>query len=413
VKFDIVILGLSVTSSWGNGHATTYRGLVKGLSERGHNILFLERDQPWYAGNRDEPHPRGAVTKLYGSLEELLEKYEHPVREAELVMVGSFVPQGAAVGEWALSIAEGRTVFYDIDTPLTLSKLETGECTYITPELIRRYDCYLSFTGGPTLERIEEQYGSPMARVLYCSVDPDHYRPLRSPCLWDLGYLGTYSEDRQPGLEALLLEPARLWPQGSFAVVGPGYPETVDWPLNADRKIHLSPREHPGFYGSQRFGLNLTRRPMKTAGFSPSVRLFEAAACATPIISDWWRGLDSFLSIGKEVLIADSAGAVLRYLREMPEAERLAIGDAARRRILAEHTPRHRALQLEGYVREMHDHVSPYSSRRDRRGRQGAGRPDAGLASQLERPGASAQAGAKTVAAPDTGRLHESSGAGP
>ena len=169
---------------------------------------------------------------------------------------------------------------------------------------------------------------------------------------YDLAYLGTHSEDRQPALEALLIEPARRWPQGNFAVFGPGYPDD-GWPRNVDREIHISPREHPGFYGSQRFALNLTRSAMKAAGFSPSVRLFEAASCATPIISDWWEGLDSFFKIGKEILIAEDADTVLRYLHDTPEAERRAIGDAARNRILAEHTAFHRAGQIEDALREM------------------------------------------------------------
>lgn len=352
MKFDIVILGLSVTSSWGNGHATTYRSLIRGLAARGHSVLFLERDQPWYAGNRDEPHPPGAITDLYTSVEELRKNYEKAIVEASLVIVGSFVPQGIVVGEWVMSSAQGHTAFYDIDTPLTLAKLESGSADYITKDLIRRYRCYFSFTGGPTLRRIERQYGSPMARALYCSVDPEHYRPVRSAPIWDLAYLGTHSEDRLPALEALLIEPARRWPRGNFAVFGPGYPDD-GWPNNVDREIHISPREHPGFYGSQRFGLNLTRSAMKAAGFSPSVRLFEAAACATPIISDWWEGLDSFFEIGKEILIAEDTDAVLRYLHDTPEAERRAIGDAARNRILAEHTALHRAGQIEDALREM------------------------------------------------------------
>jgi spore maturation protein CgeB len=413
LKFDIVIIGLSVTSSWGNGHATTYRSLIRGLARRGHRILFLECDQPWYAGNRDEPHPYGAVTKLYESFEHLKSTYEDAVSRAELVIVGSFVPEGALVGDWVTSVAQGRTAFYDIDTPLTLAKLQAGEAIYVTPDLIRRYHCYLSFTGGPMLCRIEQEYGSPMARVLYCSVDPDHYRPLRTPCLWDLGYLGTYSDDRQPGLEALLLEPARRWPQGSFAVVGPGYLETAEWPLNVDRRVHLSPREHPAFYGAQRFGLNLTRSAMKAAGFSPSVRLFEAAACATPVISDWWDGLDGLFAVDREIFIAEDSEDVLRRLRDTTEAQRLTMGDAARRRILAEHTPLHRAIQLEGYLKEMYDYIPAHSSRHDGRRRYSAGGMDPGLELESERPDAGADAGATTLAAANPRRVHKSTGARP
>jgi spore maturation protein CgeB len=348
----IVILGLSITSSWGNGHATTYRSLVRGLVARGHDVLFLERDAPWYAGNRDQPNPPGLRTALYESLEQLFGAHGSDVREADLVMVGSFVPEGVTVGEWVLSTARGITAFYDIDTPVTVEKLAVGDVEYITPDLIARYGLYLSFTGGPLLRRIESEFGARMARALYCSVDPQQYKPTWAFPVLDLGYLGTWSEDRQPGLEALMLDAARRWPQGRFAIAGPLYPDTIVWPANVRRTIHLSPAEHARFYGSQRFTLNITRDAMKRAGFSPSVRLFEAAACGVPIISDWWPGLDTILEPGRELLLSTNCDDTLRYLQDMSDTERLTIGQAARRRVLAAHTPEVRARQLEEYFVE-------------------------------------------------------------
>jgi spore maturation protein CgeB len=411
-RYDIVILGLSVTSSWGNGHATTYRSLIRGLASRGHKVLFLERDAPWYAGNRDAPQPPGADTEIYQSFEDLKSRFERDVAEAPLVIVGSFVPEGALVGDWALSVAQGTTAFYDIDTPVTLEKLAAGEREYITPELIARYRIYLSFTGGPVLRFIERQYGSPMARPLYCSVDPEQYRPMRRPHRWDLGYLGTYSDDRQPALESLLLEPARQWKQGHFAVMGPMYPKSIEWPANVDREIHLSPREHPNFYASQRFTLNITRAAMKQAGYSPSVRLFEAGACAAPVISDWWEGLDTILEPGKEVLVSANSDDTLRFLHDYPEEQRLAMGEAARQRMLAEHTPAQRAMQLESYWKEADDNFSVDSPRRHRRHRQRNGGLDAGMASQPTRQAASGEAGGTPGRRGDPGRLHEPAGAG-
>ena len=355
---DVVILGLSVTSSWGNGHATTYRSLIRGLAARGHRVLFLERDAPWYAGNRDEPHPAGARTEIYNSYEELTARFEREVASAGLVIVGSYVPDGIRVGEWVTSIAKGLCAFYDIDTPVTMARLAEGCYDYISPGLIPRYSLYLSFTGGPVLRMIESRYGSPMARELFCSVDPDQYRPDPQPVRWDLGYLGTYSDDRQPALDLLLLEPARQWPQGFFTVVGPMYPAGIEWPVNVDREIHLSPRLHPPFYGAQRFTLNITREAMKRAGYSPSVRLFEAGACAVPIISDWWEGLDSLFAEGREVLISRGTDDTLRILRDYPEHKRLAVGEAGRRRIVSEHTPERRVIQLEAYLKEVHDNAA-------------------------------------------------------
>ena len=344
----IVILGLSITSSWGNGHATTYRGLVRELVRRGHEVQFLERDQPWYAENRDLPQPPDGETHLYESLAELQTRFGREVRSADAVIVGSFVPEGVQVGEWVTREARGVTAFYDIDSPVTLAKLAAGDHEYLSPGLIPRYGLYLSFTGGPTLERIESAYGSPAARPLYCSVDPEMYFPEEGvEKRWLLGYLGTYSEDRQPALERLLLEPARREPAASMVVAGPQYPGSIRWPANVARVEHLPPSGHRRFYNAQRFTLNVTRAEMIRAGYSPSVRLFEAAACGVPIISDPWMGLEDFFLPGEEILLAATAGEALEILRRTPAKTAARIGARARQRVLAEHTAARRAAELE------------------------------------------------------------------
>lgn len=354
----IVIIGLTITSSWGNGHATTYRGLVRELAARGHEILFLEHDKPWYAGNRDLPEPPYGRTELYVSVVDLKQRFASAVKSADLVIVGSYVPQGVEVGDWAASVATGVTAFYDIDTPVTLAKLRRGDYEYLSPELIPRYDMYLSFTGGPTLQRIEHEYGSPRALPLYCSVDPAiYFLEAPSAMTWDLGYLGTYSDDRQPTLNELMLRPARLVEHLSCVVAGPQYPATIQWPPNVQRVEHLPPAEHRQFYNCQRFTLNVTRSDMIAAGYSPSVRLFEAAACGVPIISDWWEGLDTLLTPNDEILVARNAGDVLQHLAQIDEKKRRAIGERARRKILSAHTAAHRAAELERYVMKALDTI--------------------------------------------------------
>ena len=347
---DITILGLSITSSWGNGHATTYRSLAKALDARGHRVTFLERDVPWYAANRDMPEPSFATTHLYESVPELQARHTPTVRDADLVIVGSYVPDGIAVGEWVTTTACGVTAFYDIDTPVTLAKLGNGGADYVNRDVIRRYDLYLSFTGGPTLDRLEREFGAQRARPLYCSVDPDAYYPDAGAARWDLGYLGTYSDDRQPALDALMLEPARTLRQRRFVVAGAQYPEDVAWPGNVTHIVHLAPRDHRDFYNAQRYTLNITRADMIRAGWSPSVRLFEAAACGTPIISDYWEGLEAFFEPGEEILIARRGQDTAAYLHEYPEDERVAIGQRARARVQGAHTAAHRARELESYV---------------------------------------------------------------
>ncbi|HWI41900.1 MAG TPA: glycosyltransferase [Verrucomicrobiae bacterium] len=349
----LVILGLSITSSWGNGHAVTYRGLVRELARRGHEVLFLERDVPWYASNRDLPQPPWCRLELYSSLQELKERFAGEVAAADCVVVGSYVPEGVAVGEWVVQTSGGLPAFYDIDTPVTVAKLQRGDHEYLTPALIPRYGLYLSFTGGPTLELLEKRYGSPAARPLYCSADPEVYYPEEREVSWDLGYLGTYSADRQPPLERLLCRPASAWREGRFVVAGPQYPADLTWPSNVQRVDHVPPASHRGFYRSQRFTLNVTRSDMIAAGWSPSIRLFEAAACGVPIVSDWWEGLDSLFRDGSEILVARSSGQVLEYLRDLPEKERAAVAERGRARVLASHTAAHRALELEEAVRSL------------------------------------------------------------
>ncbi|HEX5513820.1 MAG TPA: glycosyltransferase [Gammaproteobacteria bacterium] len=348
----IVILGLSITSSWGNGHATTYRGLVRELVRAGHEVLFLERDVPWYAAHRDLPEPPYGSTRLYQDLDDLQQRFEGDVRTADAVIVGSFVPEGVAVGDWVLTTAGGIPAFYDIDTPVTLARLVRGEHDYLAPSQIPRYQLYLSFTGGPTLRRLEQQYGSPCARALYCSFDPELYYPEDAVPQWDLGYLGTYSPDRQPRVDALLLEPARRWPAGRFAVAGAQYPPDIAWSANVAYREHIPPSQHRAFYNAQRFTLNVTRDDMIRAGYAPSVRLFEAAACATPVISDDWPGIETLFSPGEEILLAHRPEEVLVFLTEIPDVARRAMGQQARQRVLARHTAAHRAAELIDYLEE-------------------------------------------------------------
>jgi spore maturation protein CgeB len=351
-RLRIVIVGLTITSSWGNGHATTYRGLVRELVRRGHDVCFLEHDKPWYAGNRDMPNPPFGRTELYSSVADLTTRFADDVRAADLVVVGSYVPEGVTVGDWVTRTAAGATAFYDIDTPVTLAKLERGDFEYLSPDLIPRYDLYLSFTGGPTLRRLERDLGATRALPLYCSVDPDLYYPEPRPRRWALGYLGTYSPDRQPTLDALLVQPARGCPELTFAVAGPQYPDSIDWPANVERIEHLPPARHRAFYNQQAFTLNVTRADMIRAGFSPSVRLFEAAACGVPIISDAWDGLDTLFTPGEEIVIARDTADAVAALRTTSESDRRHMGERARARILKNHTAAHRAAELERYALE-------------------------------------------------------------
>jgi spore maturation protein CgeB len=371
-RLRIVILGLSITSSWGNGHATTYRSLVRALCRRGHEVLFLERDKPWYRDHRDLCQLADGTVAFYDGVTELGERWQRNLRAADLVIVGSYVPDGIAVSEVVLRTTRAVVAFYDIDTPVTMAALAASNCPYLSTGLVPAFDLYLSFTGGPALRHLESRYGAPMARALYCAVDPDHHRPAPAEPDWALGYLGTYSADRQPTLEALLCEPARRRPADGFGVAGPLYPADLAWPANVERIDHVSPERHAWFYGRQRFTLNVTRADMIRIGYSPSVRLFEAAACGVPIISDWWPGLDTIFEPGREILVARTAEEVLRHL-DTSEPAHQALATAARRRVLAAHTAAHRAALLETYVEEaLANRRKLRPGRRGNRGAMGA-----------------------------------------
>ena len=343
---NISVLGLSLSSSWGNGHATTYRALLRALAARGHRITFYEREQPWYAAARDLAEPDFCRLVLYDSLVEL-DEYLAEIAGSDATLLGSFVPEGPAVAERLLSAGGRLLAFYDIDTPVTLARLAAGDSEYLRADLVPAFDLYLSFSGGKALSVLKRRYGARRALAFYCSVDPARYRPLDLPKRWDLGYLGTYSDDRQPALERLLLEPARRLPDCRFVVAGAQYPADIAWPANVTRLEHVPPADHAEFYSSCRFALNVTRKDMIRLGHSPSVRLFEAAACATPTISDRWPGLDDTFAIGRELLTADTAEEVVALLTSTDREGARAIGRAALARVLRDHQAMRRAEELE------------------------------------------------------------------
>jgi spore maturation protein CgeB len=349
-RLSIVFLGLSITSSWGNGHATTYRALLRELALRGHRLLFLERQAPWYRDNADMPRPPFCETALYGSTDELFRNHREAIASADAVVLGSYVTDGSSIAQLMTRTARGVRAFYDIDTPITVRALSDGTCSYLRASDVPSFDLYLSFSGGPVLRRLEHELGARHAAPLYCSVDTRLYHLFETPLRWDLGYLGTYSHDRQPVLDRLLLEPARHMTGSRFVVAGAQYPAELTWPPNVERREHVAPFEHCQFYAGQRATLNVTRRDMVEAGYSPSVRLFEAAACGVPIVSDVWPGIESFFVPGEEILLAESSEDVARHLAELGESERAAIGTRARERVLREHTAKRRAEQLEALI---------------------------------------------------------------
>jgi spore maturation protein CgeB len=349
----ITFFGLSITSSWGNGHATTFRALCTALHRRGHRIVFFERNVEWYENNRDLPEPPYCDVKLYEDWNHVLPTVREQLRDSDVAVVGSYFPDGIAALDTVLASNVPVKAFYDIDTPITVKSLvQHGRTDYLLSEHLSDIDIYFSFTGGPVLSKLESEFKVPLAVPLYCSVDPERHRPLppvpEFSC--DLSYMGTYAPDRQPKIEELMCAPARRLADGKFLIAGPQYPEDLAWPKNVKRIMHLEPRFHAALYSSSRMTLNITRRDMVMAGYSPSVRLFEAAACAATIVSDNWPGLEMFFTPGREILLPSCGDDVVRYISGYDDAELKSIGRLARERVLALHTNSARAREFEQAV---------------------------------------------------------------
>jgi len=343
----LVVFGLSLSSSWGNGHAIPLRGLCRELAARGWQITFFEREVEWYRSNRDVSQTDYCDLVFYDGSPPA----DEAVRAADAVLVGSYVPDGQRLIDW-LAPMRRPLFFYDIDTPITLTGLKAeGEVAYLRADQIPLFEVYFSFTGGPALAELEDRWHARRAEALYCAVDPLVYRPAppdaRFTCC--IGYMGTYAADRQPRLERLLVQTARSRPNERFLIAGPQYPR-MSLPPNVRHEVHLYPRDHAAFYSSNYATLNLTRDAMRHYGWSPASRLFEAAACGACIISDTWTGLETLLEPGREVLLADSAADVAAHLDGLTPQRRAAIGHAARSRVLRQHSFANRAEQVDADI---------------------------------------------------------------
>jgi spore maturation protein CgeB len=348
----IVIFGLTISSAWGNGHATLWRALSRALGRRGHDVHFLERDVPYYAQHRDAADPPGCHLRLYETWADVEPYARRVLADADVGMITSYCGDARAAFQLLLDADVTMKIFYDLDTPVTLERLQRGDAVDYVPEAgLSEFDLVLSYTGGRALDALRERLGARQVAPLYGSVDPEHHVPVpadesrRS----DMSYLGTYSADRQRALHMLFIEPARRRPNLRFLVAGSQYPQDFPWTSNIFYLRHMPPQDHPSFFCSSGLTLNVTRGPMAEMGYCPSGRLFEAAACGAPIVSDWWEGLDGFFQPGQEILIASSTDDAVAAL-DIPVAERRRIAQAARERTLECHTADRRAVELEHLI---------------------------------------------------------------
>ncbi len=341
----IVIFGLAISSSWGNGHAALWRALVSALSAGGHRVTFFERDTPYYAANRDLTElPAGGTLVLYRDWDAALAR--RTLADADVGLVTSYCPDAAAARQ-TLGDSRALRCFYDLDTPVTLSRIDAGEPVDYVAGGLGDYDLVLSYTGGPALQALRERLGARRVLPLYGSVDPDlHFPAQPGPApRCHLSYLGTYAADRQSTLEALFVKPAQARPDCRFVIGGAQYPPDFPWSDNIFFLRHVAPPLHPAFYASSRLTLNVTRRAMAAMGWCPSGRLFEATACGCPVLSDAWEGLETFFAPGHDILLARTTQEALDAM-ELDDATLARIGASARERTLDEHSATRRAEQM-------------------------------------------------------------------
>lgn len=348
----IVIFGLTITSSWGNGHATIWRGLCRSLEQRGHQIIFFEKDVPYYALRRDITSIPGMEIILYNEWKVILPVAENYLAGADAAMVTSYCPDGKEASKLVISSDAGVKIFYDLDTPVTLKNFSNGEKLFYLPEDgLSDFDLVLSYTGGSALNELKTSLGAKETAPLYGSADPAFHKPVQpvEDYIAHVSYLGTYAADRQDKLEQFFIEPARKLRDYKFLIGGSMYPHDFPWTDNIYFIDHIPPGEHPSFYCSSAFTVNVTRGAMAEMGYCPSGRLFEAAACGVPIISDYWEGIEHFFTPGSEIIIVRTTQDAIDAV-SMDERSRDNIAQAARRRILSEHTSVQRAVDFENIL---------------------------------------------------------------
>jgi len=353
-----VIFGLTLSSSWGNGHATLWRGLLAALAKRGHTITFYEKDVPYYADTRDGwQTPPGVRLRLHASLDDVRSEAARELAHTDVAMVTSYCGDGVAASGLILDSPAALKVFYDLDTPVTLDALGAGAAVpYLPSDGLAAFDLVLSYTGGRALDELRIRLGARRVAPLYGWVDPTMHCPAQpmEEFRSELSYLGTFAADRQAALEELFVRPAHREPESRFVIGGAQYPDSFPWSENIFFVRHLPPSLHPAFFCSGRATLNVTRRAMAAYGFCPSGRLFEAAACGVPLLTDTWDGLDAFFTPGTEILPVTSAAETLAAL-SLSDAELRRVAAAGRTRALEKHTATARVLRLERILEDARD----------------------------------------------------------
>ncbi|MCB9529540.1 MAG: glycosyltransferase [Myxococcales bacterium] len=350
----IAFFGSSLVSAWWNGAATYYRGLLRALAARGHRVTFYEPDAYDRQAHRDLPDPDWAEVVVYPGDDALaLRRCLSQAARADVVVKASGIGVFDAFLESAVLGLRGpttRVFFWDVDAPATLDRIDADRADPFR-RLIPRYDAVLTYGGGEPVVAAYRAHGARLCVPIYNALDPDTHHPVEPEARFacDLAFLGNRLPDREARVDDFFFDAARRLPSMRFLIGGNGWHDAA-MPPNVERLGHVYTRDHNALNRSARAVLNISRDSMARYGFSPATRVFEAAGAGACLITDAWEGIEHFLAPGSEVLVAPSGADVARLLTGLDAARAAAIGEAARRRVLAEHTYAHRAIEVERVV---------------------------------------------------------------
>jgi spore maturation protein CgeB len=347
---QIAMFGSSLVSAYWNGAATYYRGIIRALDRLGYRVTFYEPDAYDRQKHRDIPDPEWARVVVYPPTQDGVERALEAASDADILVKAS----GVGVFDTFLETELPRlgtehrlTVFWDVDAPATLERIRDDEDDPFRLS-VPRFDLVLTYGGGPPVMAEYLRFGARRCVPIYNALDPDTHHPVppQQRFAADLAFLGNRLPDREARVREFFLEPARRLPDRRFVLGGSGWGEHVDLPPNVDYVGHVYTRDHNAFNCSPHAVLNVNRDSMARFGWSPPTRVFEAAGAGACLICDAWEGLEDFLEPGREVLGVGSGADVASLLSRLGTDEARRIGEAARARVLAEHTYVHRAAEL-------------------------------------------------------------------
>lgn len=354
-SLDIAFFGSSLVSSYWNGAATYYRGIIRALAERGHRITFYEPDALQRQQHRDMEDPPWARVVVYSPDEAGASQALEDAQQADVIIKASGV---GVLDEWLEqavlqhrnrhSRASSLRIFWDVDAPATLERLDQNPADPFHA-LIPQYDLILTYGGGDPVVQQYRQHGARHCEPVYNAVDPHTHHPVAADPRFQaaLGFLGNRLPDREARVHAFFFQTVAALPDKIFLLGGSGWDDIAPRFANLNYLGHVYTRDHNAFNCSPLAVLNINRDSMARVGFSPPTRVFEAAGAGGCLILDQWDGIDLFLQPGEEVLVAASGDDVIDHLQRLTPALARRIGQAARRRVLAHHTYAHRALQFE------------------------------------------------------------------